>query len=386
MSEYQYYEFQAVDRPLTPQEMAELRALASRATITATSLQNVYHFGDFRGDPQALMEKYFDAFVYVANWGTHQFMLRLPRRLFDPALADRYSVGEAITVWDKGENVVLEFRVDDEERSGWVDDEESQAWLPALLPVRAELAGGDLRALYLGWLLDAQFEVFEHETVEPPVPPGLGNLSASLQTLADFLGVDQDLIAAAAERSARLEETAPAAEEMARWVRDLPAAEKDALLLRVLAGNDPHLHTELSLRFKQETMAASRPLEKVAESRRTVRDLLVAARIHAEARKRAEAEEAARERARQQREAAAARAKHLASLAGRESELWYQVVDLLEARRGKEYEQAVQLLVDLRELAARSGEAAPFAARFGQLRERYGKSAALQKRFQQAGL
>ena len=34
MSEYQYYEFQAIDRPLTKPEMAELRALTSRATIT----------------------------------------------------------------------------------------------------------------------------------------------------------------------------------------------------------------------------------------------------------------------------------------------------------------------------------------------------------------
>ena len=32
MSEYQYYEFLAIDRPLTEDEMAELRALSTRAT------------------------------------------------------------------------------------------------------------------------------------------------------------------------------------------------------------------------------------------------------------------------------------------------------------------------------------------------------------------
>ena len=32
MSEYQYYEFQAIDRPLTPQEQATLRKYSSRAT------------------------------------------------------------------------------------------------------------------------------------------------------------------------------------------------------------------------------------------------------------------------------------------------------------------------------------------------------------------
>ncbi len=37
MSEYQYYEFQAVDRPLTEKEMGELRSYSTRARITPTS-------------------------------------------------------------------------------------------------------------------------------------------------------------------------------------------------------------------------------------------------------------------------------------------------------------------------------------------------------------
>jgi hypothetical protein len=33
MSEYQYYEFQAIDRPLTKSEMADLRSYSTRALI-----------------------------------------------------------------------------------------------------------------------------------------------------------------------------------------------------------------------------------------------------------------------------------------------------------------------------------------------------------------
>jgi hypothetical protein len=40
MSEYQYYEFVAIDRPLTRNEIAELRSRSSRATITATGFTN----------------------------------------------------------------------------------------------------------------------------------------------------------------------------------------------------------------------------------------------------------------------------------------------------------------------------------------------------------
>ena len=84
MSEYQYYEFLAVDRPLDAREQAELRALSTRASITATSFTNEYQWGDFRGDPRQMMERYFDAHLYLANWGTHRLMLRLPSALLDP--------------------------------------------------------------------------------------------------------------------------------------------------------------------------------------------------------------------------------------------------------------------------------------------------------------
>ncbi len=62
--------------------MRWLRGLSTRAQITTTSFVNVYHWGDFRGDPIELMERCFDAFVYVTNWGYRQFMVRLPRDSF----------------------------------------------------------------------------------------------------------------------------------------------------------------------------------------------------------------------------------------------------------------------------------------------------------------
>ncbi|MGH3914955.1 MAG: hypothetical protein ACRDTC_16340 [Pseudonocardiaceae bacterium] len=38
MSEYQYYEFLAVDRPLDERQVDELRTLSTRARITPTNL------------------------------------------------------------------------------------------------------------------------------------------------------------------------------------------------------------------------------------------------------------------------------------------------------------------------------------------------------------
>jgi hypothetical protein len=79
VSEYQYYEFRTLDRPLTAEQQQRLRALSSRAEISATRLINVYSFGDFRGDPGRLLEEYFDAYLYAANWGTRELAFRLPR-------------------------------------------------------------------------------------------------------------------------------------------------------------------------------------------------------------------------------------------------------------------------------------------------------------------
>ncbi len=48
MSEYQYYEFLAIERELTSKEMSALRKISSRAEITPVSLTNVYNSGKRR--------------------------------------------------------------------------------------------------------------------------------------------------------------------------------------------------------------------------------------------------------------------------------------------------------------------------------------------------
>jgi hypothetical protein len=44
MSEYQYYELLAIDRPLTSGEQQALRGISSRARITANSFANHYEW------------------------------------------------------------------------------------------------------------------------------------------------------------------------------------------------------------------------------------------------------------------------------------------------------------------------------------------------------
>lgn len=94
MSEYQHYEFVAVDRPLDASELRALRGLSTRAHITSTSFVDTYEWGNFRGDPRVLVERYFDAFLYLANWGTRELIFRLPARLIELETAQRYCIGD----------------------------------------------------------------------------------------------------------------------------------------------------------------------------------------------------------------------------------------------------------------------------------------------------
>ena len=76
MSEYRYYEFRTIDRPLDEADRGVLRRISSRAQITRARFTNAYNWGDFRGDPRKLMERWFDLHLYLANWGTRRMMLR----------------------------------------------------------------------------------------------------------------------------------------------------------------------------------------------------------------------------------------------------------------------------------------------------------------------
>ena len=379
MSEYQYYEFQAIDRPLTAKEMSELRSYSTRACITPTSFVNDYSWGNFKGNEDAWMEKYYDAFLYLANWGTHVLKLRLPSRLLEPLTAEKYCGGDSASVREKDGKVILSFVSQDEEDGQWV---EGEGHLSSIISVRAELARGDQRALYLGWLLRAQAAELDDDDVEPPVPPGLGELSASLESLAEFLRIDGDLLHVAAKASQPLGDTGVDRDAVRAWVGKLEAKDKDELLANLIVDSDHAQFTELLLRFLKERAAGG---TGPAATGRTVGQLLKAAKAYAAKRQRTEAEKRAKEKARREREAAIAREKHLDSLVGREAKLWAEVDTLVASKQPKSYDQAVKLLVDLRDLEAR-GKGNDFRMRIEALRQAQTRKPSFIERLRKAGL
>lgn len=313
MSEYQYYDFRAIDRPLTSAQRSELRKISTRAEISSTKFTNFYTFGDFKGKPLALIERYFDAFLYLANWGTRElvFRVRADRAPAARILRSYLSTSARTSAWfrKRGAFWVLGFLSDDEEGE-WESDGEGE--LSSIVAVRSGLATGGLRVLYLGWLLRAQTGDVAEDAQEPEVPTGLAKLTGAETALVEFLRIDRDLIAAAAQR------------------------DRQAAKVRT-AGH----------------------LLAMAKARRQAAEQRAARKAQRELDKRAAAE-------------AVIRARHLRALAAREADAWREVEELVESRKPAAYDQAVVLLQDLRELCGKTARSPFFAAYIDDLRRRHG--------------
>jgi len=376
MSEFQYYEFLALDQALTDEQRDELRSLSTRAEITATRFVNEYHWGDFKGDPQKMMERYFDAFLYLANWGTRRLMFRLPYEVLDAEIAGLYCYTDAASLLETNDHLIVSLYADRDPDDYW---DETHGELGTMVQARTELAAGDLRLLYLGWLLAVQAGEVDDEDAEPPVPAGLGKLSAALRAVADFLDIDEDLLAAAAQASPDAGEEDQSG--LAEWVGSLPAEEKDGLLTRVASGEGAGVQALLLRRFR----GASGGTEPVA-STRTAAALWKAADDRKAAREQAEQERRREQQVREAAAKAAAYTRRLDELAARQEEAWDGVGALIETKNPRDYDMAVTLLCDLRALAERQDQAAAFTRRFLALRERHGRKPSLQDRFDKAGL
>jgi hypothetical protein len=365
MSEYQCYEFIALDQPLTPKQMAELRDISTRAQITPTRFWNEYHWGNLKADPATLTARYFDAHLYCANWGTRRLMFRLPAARVDVKHLRPYFPGGAAHLTTSGGHVVLALVSDTEDPE---DDFMGATSLAPVTPVRSELLRGDLRGAYLAWLLAVQAGDVADGKPEPPVPPGLGDLSGPLEAMVALLRIDADLLAAAAEHSG--EEPDDAAPFRA-WVAALPARAKDQWLLRAVTEPELQLGAELHRAFRAQ--GKKRPDARVP---RTVAELRAAADEQREKRERGEARRAERAR----RAVEAARSKRLNALATRLDAAWVELEELIAKSA---YEEAVEIARDLRDLATRDGTSARFAERFQAMRKRQARRQGFFSRWKQ---
>ncbi|MCA1991426.1 MAG: hypothetical protein LDL41_05175 [Coleofasciculus sp. S288] len=365
MSEYQYYEFQTIDRPLTPNEQAAIRQLSSRVELSSTRAVFTYSYADFRGEPKQVLAKYFDAMFYIANWGTQQLMFRFPKSLLDFEEIQKYCLEDFITLSVINNHVILEIQFDEEEGCGWIEETD---YLSSLVELRNDILQQDYRMLYLAWLRAITLDALDEEESEPPVPPGLGHLSRPLNAFVELFGVDDCLLKAAAKLScdrASISDTT-----LLQAIKKLSRKECDTFLLR-LANGQPHLPLELNKKLS-EIITAPQP---EYQPQRTIKQLFEAAERERE-----------QEVIRQTQEAEKKRLKELEKLAKREADAWNDVEQFIQKSQAKTYDEAVKLLLKLQDLAIHQNKKSDFRVRLNHIHDQYSKRSAFIKRLNNVGL
>lgn len=371
MSEYQYYEFQALDRPLTASEQAYISSLSSRVQLSATNAIFTYSYGDFRGEPKEVLEKCFDIMLYMANWGTRQLMFRFPKTVVAPSVFEPYCLPNKITVSSSKNYVIVDISIQDEEYGDWI---EGEGWLAKLVQLRDDILQGDYRVLYLAWLKAASIAIEEGEDekdlVEPTVPANLKKLPDAIGTFIELFDIDQDLIASASQVSIDKKENT---EPIKEWITALSSEEKDYFLLKLATG-EINVGIQLVNRLR-ELFKIPKSDSNYDTHRRSFSQLLENANEQMQQR--------------QQREKLAAQQEKICKLevlAKNQDKVWSNIYKLLEFKQSKTYDQAVAHLVDLRELAEYQGKLEEFKVSIKQMQKNYSTRTGLLSRLKKVGL
>jgi hypothetical protein len=360
MSEYQYYEFQAIDRPLDRAAQQALRAISSRARITATSFTNHYEWGDLKADPRDLVARWFDLHLYLANWGSRRLIMRLPKRLLNREDIDPFLCQiDWVEIITSGDGLVFDISRYELEPDDYSDD--GAGWLAALAPLRGDVLAGDFRLFYLLWLAAVEDGVVADDEIEPL--QGIGPLTGALEAFANFFLIDPDLVQAAAELEA--DEAAMSKADLRRALAEMSERDKTELLLR-LADGEAHVGAELKKALRKQDQG-------VSASRRTAGTLRARAQAIAEARAHALAKRLEAERRRLAKEEEKARRVRLDALRRRGVSVWREIEAEIERRNAPGYDRAASLLADLQTLAAEQNDRQDFQSRLASIRARHEK-------------
>ena len=384
MSEYQIYQFKAIDRPLTPEERAEIGSWSSRTNPTSTSAVFTYAYGDFPREEEKVVEKYFDAMLHISSWGTKRLLFRLPKKLITPGDLSPYLINADhsytthLQLIHRYDCFLLDFYWVEEEGGGWIDEEDYR--IGDFTPIREGILNGDYRALYLFWLKLAAFkaeweedayhfddELDNKEASPPPIPANLKKLNESLKTLAEFFEIDTDLVAAARQISPNTTEKKKDYEIL---IAQLTEKERMDFLMRLATGE-----LNLGLKLRRHLEALQKPTAKSTAFTPSISELLTLSSQKEQERLDKEA-----------RQAAEAHRRKMEKMAGEKEMHWKSVFFNLDRKTGKSYDLATATLKDLQDLAQFQNQVPAFKNKMKVIRQNYGRSKVLLQRFEQNGL
>lgn len=347
MSEYQYVEFRAVDRPLDDEQLEFAEQQSSHAEVSRWGLAAEYNYSSFRGDVDGLLRGGFDIYLAYSNYGERYIKLRLPCGLpFDDQTLNRYL---------------------DDERLAWIQDQQGTAGVISLAPfhesldwdgdfdryldsatrIRELLMQGDLRALYLLWLCAADDENYDpQEMVEPPVPHGLADLPSECAELLPFFGLSQLLVQAAADGLPEGPKLLSHESLADTFLKTLSAEQSRELLYRLITEEANGVKAALMAEIRDSLSIADWPCIDIKRSMQELHDSCDVLIEHHNAEL---AKQTAAKTLRDAKEAEKVRQARMQEMM-KASKTWLAKADKLVADRGTDnYKAAADILADLGE-------------------------------------
>jgi len=179
---------------------------------------------------------------------------------------------------------------------------------------------------------------------EPELPTGMNELTPALNDFIEIFNVNKDLVKSAALRSEKL---TPAA-DLSQEIKKLSREDCNYFLMKLLDGQ---AHIDRLLRKR---LSAILPLmkKKTLQPLRTLQEIVNGAdKIKQEVNQKKH-EETERERI-----------QKLTELAVRKEQVWKHIDDLINLAKAKYYDEAVNLLVQLKELSIYEGNESAFYQR-----------------------
>lgn len=330
-------------RSLSPGQSREVSGLSSHISVTADSAEVTYHWGDFKHDPQVVLARYFDIFLYEANWGTQRVGFRFDQDTVDTDLLAGFAVGEILQVKEAEGQVMVEVWYDE----NWItpsysyfDQYEGDWRLEAFESIYCQIQRGDYRGLFLLWLKACELSPEGGETTA--LPKGMAKLEDEHRILVDFVGVDERLVRQAAERSLPLPRKRNVEKSLDRYLPQLPLDRKEEYVRRLVVEDAQAVQGALR-----------RELRKLGNHRMPnyLGETVCYQELKEAARREAQREE---QRAKEKKERR--RKEYLAELAEREDELLDRVHELVSGKKAKSYDEAVLLLRGLEDLWVSRGD------------------------------
>lgn len=343
MSEYQYVEFIALDRPLDEKQLDYMETQSSRAEITKWRFTNEYHFGDFHGNANEMLRRGYDAHLHYANFGVRRLMFRLPAGLpWDRKTIEAYFPEYGLHWHPDKQGAGGTLEIAPETDGGAFDDSvfEIDELLEQIAPVRDLLIAGDLRPLYVIWLAMSALHGADG-SMEPPLPAGMGSLPDCITALADFYELSDELLQVAAEGSAPMPKSTQGDTSTTQWLARQSKDELKNLVERFLLEDAMSVRTETLAAIRKESGSVTWPTTR---STRTFGELCGLADELESQRNQREAE--AKEKAR--------RAK-LKKMAADPEQVITEVEKLVMQRSRPSYSAAATTLVELGEALGADG-------------------------------